>query len=305
MSQKRALLVRAGALGDVLLLRASLHALRAGGWAVTLLVPARSGSVLRGPGEAEALIDWERADVAALLAAGPPPPALCALLAGFEAAVVYSRQVALAEALRAIVPRVVAHDPAPPADTHAAAWLWQGVRALGAPAVEMPAPLLFTGDEARAAGSLVERLPPRFLAVHPGSGSPAKNWPAPRFAALAAALAGGQPFLAIAGPADGAGTALLGAVPGARVAGELPPRVLGALLQRAGLYVGNDSGVTHLAAAAGARTLALFGPTDPAQWTPVGRAVRTMGAASGAMEDLTLEAVRDAVRRWDDEAATP
>ena len=69
------------------------------------------------------------------------------------------------------------------------------------------------------------------------------------------------------------------------VARELPLRVLGAVLARAGLYVGNDSGVSHLAAACGAPTLALFGPTDPALWAPVGPRVRpSRGRPGGGLE---------------------
>ena len=45
-------------------------------------------------------------------------------------------------------------------------------------------------------------------------------------------------------------------------------------LARASLYIGNDSGITHLAAAVGTPTLALFGPTDPAVWAPRGPNVR-------------------------------
>jgi lipopolysaccharide heptosyltransferase III len=69
-------------------------------------------------------------------------------------------------------------------------------------------------------------------------------------------------------------------LPNAVLADALHPRQLGALLSRAGLFVGNDSGVTHLAAAAGAPTVALFGPTDPAQWAPVGPAVVVVRAAA-------------------------
>jgi ADP-heptose:LPS heptosyltransferase len=44
-----------------------------------------------------------------------------------------------------------------------------------------------------------------------------------------------------------------------------------ALLARCDLFIGNDSGITHLAAALGVETLAIFGPSDPAQWRPKGR----------------------------------
>jgi ADP-heptose:LPS heptosyltransferase len=77
---------------------------------------------------------------------------------------------------------------------------------------------------------------------------------------------------------------------------HLPLRVLGALLARAALYVGNDSGVTHLAAAWGAPTLALFGPTDPAQWAPLGPRVRTLRAPDGRMPSLGVASVLEAAR---------
>ncbi len=53
-------------------------------------------------------------------------------------------------------------------------------------------------------------------------------------------------------------------------------------------YIGNDSGITHLAAALGTPTLALFGPTDPAQWAPRGPHVRILhtGEASGSSLDI-------------------
>jgi ADP-heptose:LPS heptosyltransferase len=60
--------------------------------------------------------------------------------------------------------------------------------------------------------------------------------------------------------------------------------------------VGNDSGISHLAAAWGAPVLALFGPTDPAQWAPVGPRVRVLRAGDGRMESLELEDVVRAAR---------
>ena len=67
--------------------------------------------------------------------------------------------------------------------------------------------------------------------------------------------------------------------------------MLGAALARAGLFLGNDAGVSHLAAATGAPTLALFGPTDPALWAPVGPRVATLRAPSASLAALDLEAV--------------
>ena len=55
-----------------------------------------------------------------------------------------------------------------------------------------------------------------------------------------------------------------------RVVGGLDLAKLAALIRRCDLYLGNDSGVTHLASALGVETVALFGPTDPLQWAPYG-----------------------------------
>ncbi len=75
------------------------------------------------------------------------------------------------------------------------------------------------------------------------------------------------------------------------VARALPLRVLGALLSRAGVFVGNDSGVSHLAAATGAPTLALFGPTDPGLWSPLGQRVRVLRGAECRIEAIELPQV--------------
>jgi ADP-heptose:LPS heptosyltransferase len=67
-------------------------------------------------------------------------------------------------------------------------------------------------------------------------------------------------------------------------------------LAGASLYVGNDSGITHLAAAAGAPVVALFGPTDPAVWAPRGPRVRVVatGRPGEPMERIPLDRVFEA-----------
>jgi len=142
----------------------------------------------------------------------------------------------------------------------------------------------------------VARLPARFLAIHPGSGSLVKNWPADRFAALARSVSRDRPWLLVEGPAEAETAGVLRAAPGVVIAATLPPRVLGAVLATAGLYVGNDSGVSHLAAAWGARTLALFGPTDPAVWSPVGPSVEVIRSSDNSIESISLEEVLSAIK---------
>jgi hypothetical protein len=117
------------------------------------------------------------------------------------------------------------------------------------------------------------------LLVHPGSGSPRKNWPADRFAAVLRELGcRGLPFRLIVGEADAAASQAVEAALGQRVA-RLEQRELAELAGRlAGCraYLGNDSGVSQLAGLVGARSVVLFGPTPAAVWRPLGPCVRVL-----------------------------
>jgi len=104
-----------------------------------------------------------------------------------------------------------------------------------------------------------------FAAIHPFSGSPRKNWPLERFHRMAESLGRTMPVRWCAGPDD----------PPLDDAVHIPDLYkLACWLAKARLYVGNDSGITHLAAAVGTPVLAIFGPTDPVVWAPRGPNVR-------------------------------
>jgi hypothetical protein len=110
------------------------------------------------------------------------------------------------------------------------------------------------------------------LLVAPGSGAPEKNWPREFFREIIDwRRASGGKVAVVLGPAEEGEIQFWTEC--APVARDLTLAQLGALLSLSGIYLGNDSGVTHLAAAVGATTLALFGPTDPAQWAPHGARV--------------------------------
>ena len=104
-----------------------------------------------------------------------------------------------------------------------------------------------------------------FAVIHPFSGSPSKNWPLERFQALAKELERVMPVTWCAGEED---------PPLARAVRIGDLYELACWLAQARLYIGNDSGITHLAAAVGTPVLALFGPTDPEVWAPRGLHVR-------------------------------
>ena len=292
--------MRAGALGDVLLLRRTVAALHRGGYEVTLLAPASAAAALVGPGPSEVrhLVDWERADVAALVSGHGELPASLRRDAGdHDVTLAFTRDEALVAGLRSLAPRVLVRDPRPPEGMSAARWLAGAVADLGLDPETPPAPCAPTPEESAAARLWHERLPPRFLAIHPGSGSARKNWPAERFLELARRLRPAEPFLVALGPADEAAARAFRGRDGCVLAESLGLRVLGAVLAGAGVFVGNDAGVTHLAAAWGAPTVALFGPTDARVWAPDGTRVRALQSPTPDMDGLGVDAVLEAALR--------
>lgn len=111
------------------------------------------------------------------------------------------------------------------------------------------------------------------ISLHPGSGSSRKNWPVKQFALLADRIRrsmSAQPLF-ILGEADTtAARELLRLAPTIPVLNNCPLKEVASILAVSRGYVGNDSGITHLAAALGVPVVALFGPTDTAMWGPRG-----------------------------------
>jgi heptosyltransferase-2 len=277
-------------------------ALRASSHSVSLLAPSAPGAALKGAGpcDVDSVLPWESATFAGLLTDDANVSAeLRDALAPFQAVIAYTASADLLRGLAraASSAQIVAQPPQPPpAGPHAAHWLAQSVARLGANPGVTPPTFAASEVETAPARPWLDRLGRRFLAIHPGSGAPRKNWPADRFALLIERVTGARPFLLVEGPADADAATFARAIPGAVHARDLPPRVLGAVLAHAGLYVGNDSGVSHLAAAWGAPVLALFGPTDPALWAPVGPRVNVLRAKDEKMESLELQDVERAAR---------
>jgi heptosyltransferase-3 len=110
------------------------------------------------------------------------------------------------------------------------------------------------------------------IVIFPGSGSPGKNWPADKFAALASKLSLSMSNRAsvavILGPAEISLEPIF-RESGVPVLKDLDLPTVAAIARVASAFVGNDSGVSHLAAAAGASGVVIFGPTDPARWGPM------------------------------------
>jgi heptosyltransferase-2 len=81
----------------------------------------------------------------------------------------------------------------------------------------------------------------------------------------------------------------------AHFAENLPLPYLAAVLEKCSFFLGHDSGISHIAAAVGARCVLLFGPSDPAVWAPVNSDVRVVRANNGMIGDLSAEDVTRAI----------
>ena len=133
------------------------------------------------------------------------------------------------------------------------------------------------------------------VALHPGSGSPRKNWPAGNWQRLGDRIAsGGARLLLIGGEADDSALEILArslSVHAPLIARNLPLPTLAALLARCTAYFGHDTGISHIAAATGTPSTLLFGPTDPSVWAPLGEHIRIIRAPAGDLDNLAPDAI--------------
>ncbi len=126
----------------------------------------------------------------------------------------------------------------------------------------------------------------RMIAVQAGGGSASKRWPVGCFLETARQLLQNRAarLLVVEGPAEtGLGGTLAMALPASSVviASCLPLDRLAAILSLCQAYLGNDSGISHLAAALGLPCVVIFGPTAPDQWAPLGPRVTVLRDATG------------------------
>ena len=292
---RRTLAIHLGALGDLVLALPALAALARGG-AVEAWGPSRErlsiGLAPRGPFAAVRVLPHELF--------GEPGDA-ARLVEGFERVVVFSRaEGPLARNLPGATFLSVGEKG------HVSDVLLDGLVERGlvdATAVRHPVLHVPRRDTGLVPLGGDPPIPPRgappfgLLVVQPGAGGRAKRWAPERFAEVA--RRSGRETVCVLGPAE-----LDPPEPSLRFGGrivEAPPlEELIALLASARVFLGNDAGVTHLAAALGVPTVAVFGPTDPRRWAPRGRGrVSVIRAPEGDLSRLGVEPVLEAVVSFD------
>jgi ADP-heptose:LPS heptosyltransferase len=305
----RALAIHPGALGDVLLAVPALRALRTrGGGALAIAAQPRIGALLLALDVVDQGLSFDSLGLDRLFsdeAAAEP----CAPLETAERVVCWfgARDPVFTRRLRELAPGAIVASP-----TGDGSRVWEHllatVEALTGPAAAdasglcraagVSAEVRRRGREALRAAGWDGAAP--LLVVHPGAGGLAKRWPVERFAAVIDAAADGVAVAVHEGPAD--------AEPAAALIARLAPRpsrpvlhldrpglpsLAGALAQ-ASLYLGNDSGVSHLAAAVGAPALILFTAAHLAwrPWSPLARTQLVDPGPGGARD---VDAVAGAV----------
>jgi ADP-heptose:LPS heptosyltransferase len=203
--------------------------------------------------------------------------------------------------LSSLGPRFFAIGPPILEDVHASRQFLDSLKPLGITPANTQSHLQVTPDqEARGSRLLQSLLPKRtrpLFAVHPGSGSPKKNWPVQHFSEVADWVRTELKLeiVLVTGEADEAvRTRFLDCLKPPKPVQLHRPRLgqLVAVLNQCRLLLGNDSGVSHLAAAVGIPVLALFGPTSPRVWRPLGTAVKVLSFPEANPERVKREIER-------------
>jgi ADP-heptose:LPS heptosyltransferase len=193
---------------------------------------------------------------------------------------------------------------------HAARQLARPIEELGIKVADLTEEIFLSVDDRQYAQEFLRNLSRPIVAIHPGSGSKEKNWPLEKWIDLVSSKSGlsrakvesghvGKqlPLVVVSGEADKTQTAQLEhdwKDRHVRFAKSLPLPYLAAVLEHT-IFVGHDSGISHLAAAAGANCILLFGPTDPSVWAPRNGNVQIIVAPSGRLEDLEIATAQAAL----------
>jgi heptosyltransferase-3 len=189
---------------------------------------------------------------------------------------------------------LIAGPPKLSGHEHAALQLSQPLEELGLH-LEDPAARIYPAETDREfARSFVGDVINPIIALHPGSGSETKNWPIEKWQELGEHLfATNRKVVVVSGEADEERVRLLEAgwkEKPFRFARNLTLPHLAALFENA-VFIGHDSGVSHIAAAVGARCILLFGPTDPAVWAPANENVTVIQAPERNLRLLAVDQV--------------
>jgi len=305
------LVIRSGAIGDFIFTLPALAALREARPEahIELMGHLETLALAKGRYYADTVSSVDRAEAASLFSPeANVAPALAEKLSAFDLILAYlpdadgMLQRNLGSVCRG---RIVTYSPVLPDDasTHVVDHLLTPVEKLGIDVSSRVPRLRFSArDRQQGEQWLTDRSADRarpLVAVHCGAGSAKKRWCAEGFARVVEALLDEAAVLLIAGPADAEATSEMLDLCARRdeVVRLSGPSLLAVAqaLMCCDAFLGNDSGLTHVAAALGVPTVAIFGPTDPARWGPRGERVSILTAPGDDLQQLEAAPVEQAL----------
>jgi heptosyltransferase-3 len=298
---KRILVIRGGAIGDFILTLPALKALRDAypKGRIEILGYKHIAAIAENRFYVQAVRSIEYGPLSSFFAKDSKlPDELVSYFASFDLILsyLYDPDEIFENNLRRCGARKILCGPAK-IDSHSHA-TWQLARPLEDLGISVRdfAPKIFPSEEDRQfAREFLKSCAPPLIALHPGSGSEKKNWPLKNWIELGNNLPGS--LVVVSGEADENQAAALEKEWRSRqtlFAKNLPLPHLAAVLEGA-VFVGHDSGISHLAAASGANCILLFGPTNPDVWAPLNEDVRVLVAPGNDLARLDVDLVRDAL----------
>ena len=303
----RILVIRGGAIGDFLLTLPALKLLRDAFPSAHLEILGYKHiiALVENRGYADSVRSIDYAPLASFFSRdGELPAELAQYFRSFQQVISYlfdPDEIFANNLKRCGVKNLIKASPQINDGEHAARQLARPLEQLGL-FLEDSAAVIYPNKEDRMfAKKFLERSARPLRALHPGSGGERKNWALENWRELGDWLIESrQPstLLVVIGEADESRAQQLKEWWAERpvcYAQNLPLPQLAALLEQCALFIGHDSGISHLAAAVGTPSLLVFGPTDPEIWAPANERVKTIRAPKNDLQQLSVAAVRDAI----------
>ena len=306
----RILVIRGGAIGDFILTLPALKALREAKphAHIEILGYKHIAGLAENRFYAQAVRSIEYGPLARFFASNSElPPELADYFASFDLIIsyLYDPDEVFRNNLRRCGVQDLLCGPAKIVEDagHAARQLAQPIEELGIEVLNLSERIFPSMEDRKFARDFVGTLPRPIVSIHPGSGSDQKNWPLENWIALLSENGGlsangkCSSLVIVSGEAENAQIADLEREwrgRNVRFAKNLPLPQLAAVLERS-VFIGHDSGNSHLAAAAGANCILLFGPTNADVWAPKNNNVRILKAPNGRISDLKIEQVEAAL----------
>jgi heptosyltransferase-2 len=303
----RILVVRGGAIGDFILTLPALKALRDGypHAHIEILGYKHIAVLAENRFYAQAARSIEYGPLSTFFAKNAELPSeLVTYFAGFDLLIsyLYDPDGIFESNLRRCGVELLIRGPAKiEKGEHAARQLARPMQELGLAVEDLAAKVYPSSEDRQRAQEFLRDLPRPLVVFHPGSGSKRKNWSLENWIDIGNGLLGSGNFrgslIIVCGEADEDQVRQLESVwKNAQVgfAKRLPLPNLAAVLEHS-IFLGHDSGISQLAAAAGANCILLFGPSDAEVWAPKNEKVQIIQAPDGDMPSVRFEAVRDAL----------